>query len=188
MVLCIVMGLWACSVSVVVPEAATIAVPRPLFLLEHGRHTSLVLTRSDGAMLRFAYGDWRWYAQNDTGLRQAIPVLFLHTQAALGRQALPAPALAETIRVHSHVQIAHIHRLYASAPRVDALIERLESRFDATRDTLIRSQLYGLEFVYDPEPYRVSYNSNHAVAGWLGELGIEVRGNPIAGRWRFIPQ
>jgi hypothetical protein len=185
-VVCMVVSLCACSASVTAPDVATLVGPRAVFLLEHGRHSSLVLTRDDGTMVRFAYGDWRWYAQNETGVVRAIPVLFLPTQAALGRQFLPAPGQAATVMAYSRVGIEHIHPLYAASVDVDALIADLEARFDAARHTLMRSDIYGLDFVYDPEPYRLGHNSNHVVANWLERLAIEIRGSPLLGNWRVV--
>ena len=139
-------------------------------------------------MLRFVYGDWRWYAERETGFLRAFPTLFARTQGALGRQALPPPPEAATIRANARVTIDEIHLLAVDARSVDALIQTLERRFDSARETLRYSEPYDLEFVHDPKPYTLGDNSNHVVADWLRSLGVEVRGNPWLGRWRFQPE
>ncbi len=178
--------LGGCSATALIPDPQQVDTPRAVYVVEHGRHTSLVLTDADDSMLRFVYGDWRWYAQRQTGFAQVFRTLFAPTQGALGRQVIPAPSSAEQIRAHSSVTIDEIHRLIASATKVDALIDHLESRFDAARDTLIRNDDYRLEFVHDPKSYTLGGNSNHMVAEWLEALQIEVRGDPVLGNWRFV--
>lgn len=173
----------ACSATVTVPEPH--ADDRPVFLVEHGRHTSLVLTRADDSMVRYVYGDWRWYALNDTGFLRAFPTLLWRTQGALGRQRLPSPPEAATIHQRSRVVIEAVHPLQAPAEKVDALLQRLDERFDAARDTLHHSALYDLDFVHDPRGYLFWSNSNHIIAEWLDALDIPVRGSPAIGNWRL---
>lgn len=184
----LVTGVYGCSATAVLPHPEDIDTPRSVYVVEHGWHTSLVLTDADDAMLRFVYGDWRWYAQRRTGFWRAFSTLFSPTQGALGRQAMSAPSSPEAIRTQSRVTIDEIHSLSVSAIKVDALIARLESRFDAARDTLIRNETYDLEFVHDPKAYTLGENSNHVVAEWLEALDIEIRGNPVYGHWRFQPE
>ena len=181
----LVAGLGGCSATAVLPDPRQVDSPRVVYVVEHGRHTSLVLTDAEDSMLRFVYGDWRWYAQRQMGLVPAFRTLFVPTQGALGRQVIPAPSSAEQIRAHSSVTFDQIHILNAAATSVDALIDHLESRFDAARDTLIYNDDYRLEFVHDPKPYTLRGNSNHVVAEWLEALQIEVRGDPVFGNWRF---
>ncbi|MCC5870228.1 MAG: DUF2459 domain-containing protein [Gammaproteobacteria bacterium] len=181
----LIASLCGCSATVVLPDPQDIETPRTVYVIEHGWHTSLVLTDADDAMLRFVYGDWHWYAQRRTGFWRAFGTLFSPTQGALGRQAMPAPSSPEAIRAHSRVAIDEIHSLTVAAMHVDALIERLESRFAATQDTLIYNEAYGLEFVQDPKAYTLGDNSNHVVTEWLEALDVEIRGSPIYGNWRF---
>jgi len=175
----------ACSAVIMTPAEEAIDTPRPVFVVDHGWHTSLVLTDEEGGMVRYVYGDWRWYAEADTGFLRAFPTLFLNTRGALGRQLMPAPASAEAIRTRSRVAIDEIHTLSASAERVDALIVSLAGRFAAADETRTYSQRYGLEFVHDAKPYRLGRNSNHRLAEWLEELGMQVSGNPVFGRWHI---
>jgi hypothetical protein len=173
-----------CVGTVTRPAGDAIDQPRPVFLLDHGRHSSLVLTREDDSMVRYLYGEWRWYALQETGFFRVWPVLFFPTQAALGRKGLTGPPEETSIRRQIPVVIQAIHELPAEAERIDELDRRLEQRFEDATDTLLYNRDYDLEFVHDPVDYTVFYNSNHVVADWLRELGIEVRGNPIWGWWR----
>lgn len=157
---------------------------RPVFLLDHGRHSTLVLSRADGTLVRYLYGDWRWYAEGDTGVLHAVPTLFARTPSALGRQVLMGPATDAAIRDQVRMRIQTLHRLSASAERIDRLDRRLAQTFDARRAQAYYNAGYAVEFVPGQRPYTLFDNSNHVVAGWLRELGLDVHGNPVFGSWR----
>lgn len=183
-VLSILLACSGCAATVTPGEIPGHVAPRSVFLLDHGRHPSLALSRDDGSLVRYVYGDWRWYAKRETGFFRIFPTLFAETQAALGRRILPGPPEAEVIRRQLRVEVKRIHPITAPAGLVDHLLTDLETRFDSARDTLIYNPVYDLEFVHHSRPYRLSYNSNHAAADWLEELGMEVRGHPTIGFWR----
>jgi len=174
-----------CTATVKFPAPGAVDAPRPVFLVEHGWHTSLVLTREDESMVRYVYGDWRWYAEQETGALRVLPTLFARTQGALGRASLESPASERALRAQTRVVIDDVHAFEASASRVEALLERLDARFVAARDTRQHSAAYGLDFVHDDKPYTLWDNSNHVVVEWLRELDVEVTGNPLYGRWRI---
>lgn len=171
----------ACTNTVVPP--AEPARPVAAFLLDHGRHASLVLERGDG-MTRYAWGDWDYYALNRTGPFRASGTLFGTNQAGLGRKRLPGPAEQARVRRQVAVPIEAMWRIDVPGDRAHRLQERLDRRFLDERETLIANPLYDLEFVHDPKPYNVTSNSNHRVGDWLRELGSEVRMAGPFSSWR----
>lgn len=172
----------ACAATITPPPEPT--APRLVYFLDHGRHASLVLTRDDDRMVRYAYGDWRWYVEMETGFFRVFPTLFSNTPAALGRRELSGPSRADRVRGQIPVVIAALHDFRAEAGRVDMLIAELDALFESERETLRYNPDYDLEFVRHPVPYRLGHNSNHLVGDWLQQLGFRVRGNPKFGRWR----
>ncbi|MBB5015992.1 hypothetical protein [Rehaibacterium terrae] len=170
-----------CAATVVAPGAPV--QPRPVYLLDHGRHTSLVLVDASGRPVRIAYGEWRWYVEGETGAVRAFGALFRPTPAALGRHMLRRH---DTARFQDEVgsRIRVIVPLQAEAAAVDRLLQDIDRLFEARADTRRYSAALELEFVVHPEPYTLGNNSNHKVAEWLRELGFEVRGSPMLGRWR----
>ncbi len=176
--------LTGCVGTVTRPDEHALEQPRPAWLVDHGRHASLVLTREDDSMVRYLYGEWRWYALQEMGFFRVWPTLFFPTQAALGRKEMTGPPGEATIRQQIPVVIEAIHELAAEAERIDELDRHLTQRFQAAIDTLHYNHDYDLEFVHDPRSYTVFYNSNHVVRDWLRDLDIEVSGNPMWGRWR----
>lgn len=172
----------ACTNTVVPP----VDPERPVaaFLLDHGRHASLVLEHDDG-MTRYAWGDWDYYARNRTGPLRASGTLFGNNRAGLGRKRLPGPADRASVRQQVAVPIVASWRIEVPADRARRLHARLDRRFRDEHRTLTANPLYDLEFVHDPKPYNVTSNSNHRVGAWLRELGCEVRMAGPFSNWRM---
>ncbi|MEF8833716.1 MAG: hypothetical protein V5A42_02515 [Halofilum sp. (in: g-proteobacteria)] len=174
----------ACTNTVVPPAEPT--APAAAFLLDHGRHTSLVL-EGPGGMTRYAWGDWDYYALNRTGPLRASGTLFGANQAGLGRRRLPGPP--EQARVHRQVAvpIEALWRVDVPGDHARRLHERLDRRFRDARATRLANPLYDLEFVQVDPPYNVTSNSNHRVGEWLRQLGCEVRMSGPFSSWRVMP-
>ena len=156
------------------------AEPVPAFLLDHGRHASLVLPDGEGGLARYAYGDWAYYARNRTGAWRGLRALLWPTPAALGRRALPGPVARWRVRRSVGVVIRELYVLKVASARVAALRERLERRFDTAPGPRHANRRYDLTFVRLDETYWLGANSNQRVAAWLAELGVAVSG----GGWR----
>jgi hypothetical protein len=171
-----------CTTTVIAP--ASPQNPTTVFLLDHGRTPSLVLPTDDGRMIRYAYGDWTWYALAKTGIWEGFAALFLPTQGALGRKALDGPCDADHVEQRVNVGIEQLYSIEVEADKVAALRGCLDATFEANRATLVVNEPYGLEFVHHPRKYTFLCNSNHAVAQWLRELGCETRGGALFSNWK----
>ena len=171
-----------CATAIVPP--AKVAHPQPVFVLDHGRHTTLVLPHPEG-LVRYAYGDWRWYALEDTGVSQGMAALLWPTQGALGRQVLAGPVTEEGVRRGVGVVIEHLYMLRVEGARVAALRETLEDLFTANLATRTYNAASDLEFVHHPDDYSAFNNSNHMLADWLKALGCEIRGIAMFARWQL---
>lgn len=174
-----------CAGVVTRPAPEAVADTRPVFLLDHGRHASLVLTRADQSLVRYAQGDWTWYAEDRTGPLRAFSALLVPSESAVGRRELAPVFDKESLRRHIRVEIRTIHHLAAAADKIDALDARLTRLFEENADMILFNARFDLEFVPGPRPYTLFDNSNHVVAEWLDALGIAVRGNPVFGHWRL---
>ncbi|HUP66018.1 MAG TPA: hypothetical protein VM557_12150 [Thermoanaerobaculia bacterium] len=173
----------SCTMTVRTPRA--VVEPETVVLLSHGRSSSLVLPSADGRALRYAFGDWRFYALGRKGASDAAGALLWPTPAAFGRRETerghdPMLGLAE------HVGIAWDHAFPITVERsaVDALRARLESLFEARIETALFNPGPNLVFVRPLESYSIVNSSNQKVAVWLEELGCEVRGIRLLSRWR----
>lgn len=181
----LLLPLTACGVWTVSPPAKP-ETSQPVFLLDHGRHASLVLPHPHG-MVRYSYGQWDWYALNRTSPRRASGLLFGDSRATLGRRLLPGPIAMDAVHQQVRVPIEHAWRLDLPGDRVSRLSRRLDHQFRRHSDASVYNPLYDLEFVPHPAAYGIGHTSNHVVAGWLQTLGAEVDGGPPWSRWRVLP-
>lgn len=175
----------ACATVVVPPVGPN--EPRPVFLLDHGRHASLALPGRDGGVVRYSYGDWRYYARAKTGVLEASTAVLWPTRAGLGRRVLPGPPAAAAIRRHVKVWIEHLYELIVGLQEIEGLRARLDSIYEANLETGIYNSAYDLEFVHHPRSYWAFHNSNQLIAVWLRELGCEVRGPALFSKWKVEP-
>jgi hypothetical protein len=173
----------ACT-NVIVPPRDPLQ-PRPVFVLDHGRHASLVLPAEDSLLVRFAYGDWTYYAKAETGASEASAAVLLPTTAALGRRALVEPATEEGVRSALRVGVERVYEVIVDSARAGRLLEVLDSIFDADRENVIYNSGYDLEFVRHPRRYTIFRNSNWMVADWLRQLGCRVSGLLLFSKWKL---
>jgi hypothetical protein len=170
-----VLTLIGCSATVSCPRESEN--PRLIFLLNHGRHNSLVLDLGESGIQRYGYGDWRYYGQTKTGFRSAARALLWRTPAVLGRQIYDVdeptePSVARVVKV----PVVEIYPFEVSAGAVDALRAELDFLFRKNADELWVNPRSDFEFVPHPRDYWLWHNSNHMIASWLEALGCEVRG------------
>jgi len=154
-----------------------------VLVLDHGYHTSLVLSADAGRVVRYAYGDWRYFAEGRQGLVNGLRALLWPTPGALGRRTLSAQPQPKALEPEVP-PIQHSYCLEVTQRAVADLRQRLDQRFAARHGRSLPAPRFGLTFVPDPRDYWLGHNSNHAVAGWLEELDVEVRGWPVYARWK----
>ncbi len=178
------LSLSGCTTAIVAP--ANVQDPLPVFILDHGRHTSLVLPHPEG-VVRYAYGDWDWYAEVETGAVEATSALLWPTRAGLGRRLIAAPATEAGVRGGLKVGIQSLHSVQVESKAVESLRATLETLYQVNLDSLKFNAAYDLAFVHHPVPYSLWHNSNHQVANWLRQLGCVVQGSGFWARWRVEP-
>jgi hypothetical protein len=168
--------------TVVVPPAR-VAEPARVALLDHGRHASLVLKTAESGMVRYAYGDWDWYAQGTTGAIEGSAAVLWPTRAALGRRRLPGPVSPAAVTRQVRAPIEDALYLTVAAPDARRLIDLLDRIFEENRATRIYNEASDLYFVRHPEPYWILHNSNQMVGDWLEQLGCRVQGLVVLSNW-----
>lgn len=184
-ILCLILFLSGCTGTIIAPSDVTEA--RTVQLLEHGRHTSLLLTAADNSRVRYAYGDWKWYVDGDESFVSGARALLINSSAALGRQLIGPKQPGERLASAVGVGIGKVHALELEAVKVDQLIEKLEQQFKAEASEPFFSEKRNLSLVPHPQPYTFFHNSNHMVVEWLREMDVSVRGNPATGNWLVEP-
>ena len=171
-----------CATVVVAPAAPED--PVPAFLLDHGGHASLVLPAEKGRLVRYAYGDFSWYALGRTGPGTGLAALAGGTPAALGRGELAGPAEARSVQAQVREGTERVYELRVPRAASERLRAELDGIYAANRATLVYSATYDLEFVRHPVPYSAEHNSNVVMARWLEALGCKVEGAALITNWR----
>ena len=160
-----------------------VARPVPVFLLDHGRTSSVVLPHGSG-LARYAYGDWNWYALNRTGPLRASGTLLGPTQATVGRAVFGARRTETAVAGATRIPVEAAWRIDVEAPRAEALERALDELFTRNAERATYNALYAQTFVPHPDPYAMWHNSNHVTAEWLRRLGCEVDMNGWWSSWR----
>lgn len=162
--------------------------PTTVFLVDHGRHPSLVLPRDDGEWIRYTYGNWAWYVEDRTHFFSAFSALFWPNKAGLGRQRLAATGDMFHPAGPIEEGVVHLYRLRVSSERVRMLDDALTDLFAERKNAMIYNPVWDLEFVPHPRAYWIFHQSNKITAQWLEELGCEVRGAALFSNWRITEQ
>ena len=171
--------LQGCSARITPPD--TLKQPVTVYLLDHGRHASLLLPDQDH-WRRYSYGDWRYYALGEKTTQTAIAALLWSTPGALGRQQITSTEPPITPAALG-VGIEHVYPLKVEHTAVQALLTRLDKKFFSHTEHLYINPTTGMAFVRIDTRYRFDRNSNVRVAQWLKDLGCEVTGWPQLSRW-----
>ena len=158
--------------------------PRTVFLVDHGRHSSLVVSRSDGDLVRYAYGDWRYYADQDTSLASGAAALLWPTPATLARAQLDGPADVDVLRGQLRVGIQDIYVFEVAGSDADRVVDKLDALHLEGKKDHQYVAAYDMTFAPHPDPYTVLNNSASVLAGWLESMGVEVEGPALVASWR----
>lgn len=99
------------------------------------------------------------------------------------RGSLHGPATLESVQEQIR-SIESIHTVRVEHSRVLGFERIMEALYDSRRDTEVENRLYGMNFVHHPRPYTYYWNSNHAAASWLRELGCQTQGLSFRASWQ----
>ena len=162
-----------CATTIVPPKEPP--VPASVFVIDFGRHTALLLPGGpDGSLIEYAYGEWMWFALDKSKSYRVFPTLFWPTRGTLGRRALSVSPDLYAIR--RAVPCADVLEVVVASEDAMSLSARLDAQFERHVNSMHFQPLYDLDFVHSDKAFHLFHNCNGAVAGWLRELGCEVRG------------
>lgn len=163
----ILMG--GCTATIEPPDAPRD--PVGVYLLKNAFHRGLWLPREAGGFVEYGYGDWRWYALDESRWYRLFPTLLWPTKGALARRAngsRDGEALA------AYYYWTSLDEIQVERERMVALRSRLDDEFERLAEQAINSRSTDLEFVPIERSYHAWNNCNDVVAEWLEELGCEV--------------
>ena len=180
--LLLLLVLTGCTTTITLPNEPER--PVTVYISDSGRHASLFLPEpATGELIEFTYGEWLWFAENDTGCVRSVPTIFWPTEGTLGRRALGMKADTEAVRA----RFVNDRILPLTVGRGEAakLFGELQAWFDAHRDTLHYQPVYETEFVRVEESFHAFHNCNHELRDWLRKLGCHVRGTVLWADYRL---
>lgn len=171
-----------CATRVTLP--ADVSDPVTVYLADYGMHSSVILPRSEDVLVEFEYGEWRWFALEQTGFRAAWRALCWPTTGTLGRRELTKAAM---VYLEQRATSTEVIGMTVERERAEALLRALEERWKRNAGTVVFNPNHELQFVRDDRKYHLFHNCNPTVAGWLRELGCKVRGPALLSNWRVRP-
>lgn len=162
-------------VSVVRPPAAPDE-PTTVFVAFEAMHKGLILPDENGTWTEWGFGEWDWYALDETAWYDAIPTVLWPTAGALGRRDLGRRSAAEVPERRSSARLVAIE---VPNERVRRLRDRLREEWQAAEDTLHVNESYGMSFVRARRSYWFGHTCDDAAAEWLEALGCRVSWLPV---------
>lgn len=158
--------------------------PTSVYLTRYASHTRLALPPESGHMgVEYGFGDWHWYAREETGAMSGVRAALLPMDAAYSRREVLWSDSAETLAIR--LAGNHTERIEVESARVATLRQELEAKWDSLdaaeevviprRDTVYRRT---------DENYHLANNSNQQTATWLEQLGCRIEGTPLKGEFR----
>ena len=149
----------ACVTTVTAPSA--LRDPVTVYLANYGRHCALFLPRANGTWVEYTYGEWEWFARNNTGVLRGFPAMLWPTQGTLGRDP--------------KVRKRQGHALRVEKAACAKLLAELDAAFESERDTRIYNDVMKMEFVHFHQNFSACNNCNGVMVQWLRTLGCDVR-------------
>jgi hypothetical protein len=168
----LILLVWVFSPATIIPPAdpeEAIAV----YIIEMGLHPEVVLPHPQDGLMRYAYGDWNYFALNQQALNDAVAALFTPTPGTLGRSTL---SNVEELRQLVTEKNANLLSLEVAQDKAFKLAQSLDERFAKNIATRTQNPQTGLSLVKDEQEYTVLHNSNHELVVWLEQLGCQVKG------------
>jgi hypothetical protein len=150
-------------------------------VLVTGLHSGLLLPCGGGKVVEYGYGEWGWYARDETGWLRAPAIVLIPSQGAIGRRYVPEEDLATS--GYGTAWLAPIRVPRAAAEK---LVAKLDLEF-ATGGEAYHNELYDMDFVRCPERFHLLHECHDATAEWLRELGCEVGSSPIRVGLSVVP-
>jgi hypothetical protein len=162
-----------CTTRIITPENPS--APTAVFIVDYGRHTSLVLPAQDGkSLVEYSYGDWNWYALDKSGLLDVFPTMLWPTRGTLGRRSLHVEP--NSFQIRRETKCDQVLKVIVAGEQAAALLVQLRSEYDEHIDSIPFQERFHLKFVHSDRSFHLFHNCNQQVAARLRDLGCKVQG------------
>lgn len=185
---------WLLTLFLLVPGCATtihpprhLSDPVPIFVTNYGLHSSLLLPLEHGGYAEYAWGNYKWFALNQTTAPQAVEAMLFSKESTLARRELPISPTDSPEHVAHLIGVPSAVRFEVSRARADAVRMTLEARFARNSRPVVYNELTFLNHIPDPEQYWLFHQCNHWVGRWLERMGCRLDGPRFWASYRVAP-
>ena len=172
-----------CATTIAPPP--NVANAATVYVIDYGRHSSLLLPAGPGSFSEYAFGDWDWFALRRTTFGDGVRATFFSRASTLGRRQLRLPEGVSESGVARALRADRALRIDAPHDRAESLRRHLDDLFDRHLDTVTYEVESDMWFVRYQGGYWGCYNCNHQTKDWLQALGCDVRGPALTSRFEL---
>ena len=172
-----------CATTITPPP--NVANAATVYVMDYGRHSSLLLPAGPHSFSEYAFGDWDWFALRRTTFGDGVRAMFFSRASTLGRRQLLLPDGANAFAVAKALRAERALRIDAPGDRVEGLRRQLDDLFDRHLNTVIYEVESDMWFVRYRGGYWGCHNCNHRTKDWLEALGCDVRGPALTSRFEL---
>jgi hypothetical protein len=172
-----------CSMKLRGPDVSVLAPSQRarVVILDHGIHAGLVLPIEDGSAREYAFGEWEYFALEETGLGQTLGAVFVPSQGTIARRDIPSGARLDPMHLAGPYIVEGTHTLFVDAAKVRDLVATIEAeRAQRAGEMITRDDT---TFVPTDRTYSVSHTCNHQLATWLEALDVKISGSRMWARF-----
>jgi hypothetical protein len=157
--------------------------PETILLVDNSYHASVVLPASEAdTWIRYEYGDWSYFAKNNTGFFSSVAAYAWPTDGGLGRRFVEDRR--EDAYPANWRDGTHVYEIDVPGERVQSLVNELNREFQRNGIETHYNHHRELTLVRVEWDYWIFHDSNAQVVDWLQALGCEVHGSSFLSDWR----
>lgn len=161
-----------CTARVRVPAAPLN--PESVWLLQFAYHSGLAMADGPGQLVVYEFGEWGWYAENDTRWYRMFDVFLWPSRGTLARRRLSVNDPVDIDRLRWLFFADRVWTLHVESARVAALRERLHRAYEQRQDSEYYDQQLDTYFVYAEQSYHAFRTCNDVMIQWLEALDMDV--------------
>jgi hypothetical protein len=149
-------------------------------LVDYGKHSSLIIPNKEGGHIEFAFGEWKYFALDNTHWYRLPAILLWPTSSTLARGDYSDEA---QLQRHLNRFITKVYPLRTSQSGLNHFLDHVLQIYASGQDLSYREDLEFTFVKLQDRPYSLFRNCNSVLISWLEILGIEHRGLVFSTNW-----
>lgn len=164
---------WSCTSRVHPPKG--VVDPITVYVVENGMHGGVLLPRGR-SLVQYDYGEWEYYAKNNTWWFRVIPAMAWSTDGTIGRRELALRRDRSLAYLRYVFAADKIWSFQVERDAADRVQRQLDRRFNGLENHFYDAELdtwFGRD---EEQRYSMVNTCNHEVDRWLEALGCSIEG------------